>query len=52
MEGWIVTFHQELLSTTTIICEDESTNNTLLMYCFSKMKECSKFAVMKLLPGI
>jgi hypothetical protein len=38
MEGWIVTFHQELLSTTTIICEDESTNNTLLMYCFSKMK--------------
>jgi hypothetical protein len=43
IEGWQVSYHEELLTTATFLCQDESTYKTLSMFCFGKTNECTKF---------
>ena len=43
-DGWQITYQQELFTTATFLCEDEHTYKSLWMFCFSKVKECTKFS--------
>ena len=43
IDGWQVSYQQELFTTTTYLCKDEHTYKTLCMFCFGKAKECTKF---------
>ena len=43
IEGWQVSYQQELFTTATFICKDEETYKTLCMFCFQKAKDCTKF---------
>ena len=43
IDGWQITYQQELFTTTTFFCENECTYKSLLMFCFSKVKKCTKF---------
>ena len=43
IEGWQVSYHEELLTTATFLCEDELTYKILSMFCFGKTNECTKF---------
>ncbi len=42
IDGWQITYQRELFTTATFLYEDECTYKSLLMFCFSKMKECIK----------
>ena len=43
MEGWQVSYHEDLLTTATFICKDESSYKIMSMFCFGKTQECTKF---------
>ena len=43
IDGWQVSYQQELFTTATYLCKDEHTYKTLCMFCFGKAKECTKF---------
>ncbi len=43
-DGWQITYQQELFTPATFLCEDGCTYKSLWMFCFSKVKECTKFS--------
>jgi hypothetical protein len=43
IEGWQVSYHEDLLTTATFTCEDESSYKIMSMFCFGKSQECTKF---------
>ena len=43
IEGWQVSYQQELFTTATFLCKDENTYKTLCMFCFGKANDCTKF---------
>ena len=44
IDGWQITHQQELFTAATFLCEDEHTYKSLLIFCFSKVKESTKFS--------
>ena len=47
VEGWLVTFCENPFGTATFVCNEEKTYKKMLMFCYMKLKECSKFACNK-----
>ena len=48
VEGWVVNFRPNPFSSATIVCKDRDTYNKLSIYCFSHLKECTKFTCNKI----
>jgi hypothetical protein len=43
IEGWQVSYHEELFTTAGYLYKDERTYKTLCIFCFVKAKDCTKF---------
>ena len=43
IEGWQVSYQQELFTTATFLCKEDLNNKTLYLFCFGKARDCTKF---------